>query len=56
MQLFVKANIVQQSSVSNKGVLGQDQHVAAIIMNTHQMPSGVENVIHDRSLEMNREG
>lgn len=53
--LFVKVNIVQQSSASNKGVSGQDQHVAAITANTYQMPSGMENVIHDRSLETNRE-
>ena len=54
--LFVKVNAIQQSSVSNKGVWGQDQHAVAIITNTHHMPSRMENVICDRSLEMNREG
>lgn len=54
--LFVKVNVIQPSSVSNKGVQGQDQHAAAIITNTHHMPSRMENLIRDRSLETNKEG
>lgn len=56
MQLFVKVNAIQQSSVLNKDVRDQDQHAVAIITNTHHMPSRMENMICDRSLERNREG